>query len=119
MLLFVYGTLKRGCRLHYYLEGADFIDVGETVDEYSLYDDGIPFVYLGKPVSRIRGEVYDIDEGILARLDFLEGGYERKIIPVKLADGGNVVHCFIYVTAEELDEYKIVPGGEDVLTRRR
>lgn len=88
--IFVYGTLKRGQPNHYILKNNEcgvgkFITTGHTKQAFPLVIAGpfnIPYCVskegLGKPV---RGEVYDVDDKLLARLDQLEdiqsGHYQR------------------------------------------
>jgi gamma-glutamylaminecyclotransferase len=89
MLIFVYGTLKRGGSNHSWLEGQRF--VGEAVTEplFRLHDlDGYPGMVrdLEAGVS-VRGEVWEVDAECLARLDELEdvsgGEYCREMIPLR------------------------------------
>jgi gamma-glutamylcyclotransferase (GGCT)/AIG2-like uncharacterized protein YtfP len=50
------------------------------------------------PVSPIHGEVYGVNEAILARLDLLEGHpdwYRRELIPVRLFNG-QIIDAWIY-----------------------
>jgi len=39
-LLFVYGSLQRGCRNHHLLAGQEFLHIARTVPRYRLYDRG-------------------------------------------------------------------------------
>ena len=70
--ILVYGTLNQGFHNHYLLEQSDFIGTGWTVEKYAMYHNGIPYVVKDQPVSRIKGEVYSIDDETLAILDQLE-----------------------------------------------
>lgn len=95
--LFVYGTLKRGYGNHRYLEGASFIGEGETVEEYEMYDCGVPIVCKGRRVSKVKGELYEVDEGVLRRVDELEGHpycYCRKRVRVEV--GGKEYDAWMY-----------------------
>ena len=72
MRLFVYGTLKRGFRNAFYLNGADYLGEFTTCSDYSMYDfGGYPAVSL-EGDSPIAGEVYGINPDILAVIDRLE-----------------------------------------------
>lgn len=86
--LFVYGTLMRGQHNHRVLAGARFVGPALTRDAFTLLDlGGCPALVTG-PVSRIVGEVFEVDEVTLARCDRLEGHptlYRRE--PVTLDDG--------------------------------
>lgn len=95
--VFVYGTLKRGERNHQLLLTATCLgaavtrDAAFTLREYaSTSSPGriTPSVLAGG-THRIAGEVYELDAGLLARLDELERlgvDYERQAVP--LASGG-------------------------------
>ena len=87
-LVFVYGTLKRGCHNHPYLTGQKFCGVAETQPLYALYDlGGYPgMVEDSFEPESIRGEVWKVSAECLARLDVLEdtahGEYERLRLPL-------------------------------------
>ena len=77
-LLFVYGTLKRGCSNHHYLAGQRFVGVARTPPGYRLYDlGGYPGIAV-KPDDRegVVGEVWSVDDVALRRLDRFEGVHE-------------------------------------------
>lgn len=70
--LFVYGTLKRGFRLHRYLEGAKF--VRECYVKGLLVDLGpFPGIFLKNDGIRVKGELYEISRHTLRLLDEVEG----------------------------------------------
>ena len=71
--IFVYGTLKKGFSNHYLLEGSEWVGAAKTLEKYSLYASGIPFVFKGEAVSHIYGELYRVDELTLKIIDRLEG----------------------------------------------
>src|SRR5512134_770258 len=96
--VFVYGTLMRGFANHSYLQNAAFLGTALTVDRYALYADIIPFVIRQEPVSRIIGEVYEIDEFTLGELDRLERHpfwYRRDQVMVELS-GGERLQSWLY-----------------------
>lgn len=91
--LFVYGTLKRGYGNHHYLSESEFLGKAITKKRYALYSDGIPFLVKEPPVSRIKGELYEVDSETLENVDLLEGHpsvYRREKIVVILEDGREV-----------------------------
>jgi gamma-glutamylaminecyclotransferase len=97
-VVFVYGTLKRGCPNHFFLDQARLLGVARTVERYALYEDEYPRLYKGEQVSRIQGEVYEIDEETLARLDRLEDhphSYRREEALVELGPG-RTLSAWIY-----------------------
>ena len=86
VLVFVYGTLKRGHGNHHWLAGAPFMGEAE-LPQVVLFDLG-PFPMAVPGNGRVIGELYRIDAAALARLDRLEGYprlYDRR--PLPLADG--------------------------------
>jgi hypothetical protein len=86
LLMFVYGTLKRGHGNHHWLAGAPFLGEAELPDVV-LHDLGpFPMAVIGEGL--VRGEVYAIDAAVLVRLDRLEGFprlYDRQLL--SLSDG--------------------------------
>ena len=102
-LIFVYGTLKRGCRNHAYLAGQAFAGEACTPPGFRLYDLGdYPGMVL-RPDDRqgVTGEVWSVDAVCLARLDHLEGTaeglYVRQALPLlpPFADRG--VESYLYL----------------------
>lgn len=87
--MFIYGTLKRGGSNHHYMRGQQFIDVARTVAAYRLHDmGGFPGMVPddnGTGLS-IEGEVWDVTEECLTRLDVLEaideGEYLYEVVPL-------------------------------------
>jgi gamma-glutamylcyclotransferase (GGCT)/AIG2-like uncharacterized protein YtfP len=92
-VVFVYGTLRKGLRFHHLLRNAAFLGMAKTRDEYALYLAEYPCLFKEEPVSRITGEVYEVDLPTLAVLDELEEHphlYRREQVPVILADEQNI-----------------------------
>jgi len=72
MKVFVYGTLKKGFGNHFLLKDSQFI----KVDKVSglMYNIGpFPGAVPAKGDNPLHGEIYEIDETTLQRLDRLEG----------------------------------------------
>jgi gamma-glutamylcyclotransferase (GGCT)/AIG2-like uncharacterized protein YtfP len=86
--VFVYGTLMKGELHHTSIQHARFVRTAETQPAYDLVQiDYYPAMLPGGQVA-IRGELYEVDDETLARLDELEEVphyYERQVIT--LADG--------------------------------
>jgi len=81
-LIFVYGTLKKGFRLHHYLEGAKFIRATMTLHaEHDLEaiggEDISPFPAMVPGKFHVTGELYDVPDKILKAIEKLERRYER------------------------------------------
>ena len=111
-LLFTYGTLMRGFRLHSLLEGrADSVGEGEVAG--LLLDLGCYPAALRDGAGLIRGEVYRLkDRGLWRALDSAEGSqYHRGEVGVRLA-GGRQVTAYIYWYVGPLRRAVPIPGGD-------
>lgn len=102
-LVFVYGTLRRGGvrAMPDIFPEAKF--VGGACIGGSLYDFGAhPGLLLCETGSKVAGEVYEVSEEILERLDDIEepAHYARR--PVEVSLGERSVTCWIYEPALEL-----------------
>ncbi|MBN8981573.1 MAG: gamma-glutamylcyclotransferase [Rhizobiales bacterium] len=112
--VFVYGTLKRGLRNHHFLDGARFVGEAHTLAGYCMLDGGFPVLRdIGDGAKQIAGEVYDVDDETLSRLDDLEsvdsGMYDRMQTGIVLS-GNEAVQAFIYVgRGEYWDNKKRAP----------
>jgi len=89
MKVFVYGSLKRGKKLSYFLKNAKFLGEAITCDKYPMIlskSKWYPYLIEKKAKGyKIRGEVYEISPALLKKLDRLEEVpfyYYRKKIPV-------------------------------------
>jgi len=85
--VFVYGTLKRGQSNHSLLERAEYLMEATTCDKFRMFHVGFPVMMAdvkdGRPVGRVRGEVYKVNESQLRRLDNLESeGQMYKRLPI-------------------------------------
>ena len=87
--VFVYGTLKRGKENHHWLAGQRFEREACTKPLYRMLDmGGYPALVRAEPGVAVEGEIWQVDEAGLTRLDVLEdidgGEYER--VPIELED---------------------------------
>lgn len=127
--LFVYGTLRRGQPLHFYLKGGKSRFVGEGRIAGRLFDLG---EYPGaisdtKRFSTVRGEVHELltpDETLIV-LDDVEGFdrkrperslFERKQVSVKLEDGRRL-DAWVYFYRRPLLTATEIPDGDFALYR--
>ena len=85
--LFVYGTLKKGGRLHSVLgNSSEFLGVFRTVeDKFDMYDYGCPIMILKDDGFKIKGELYKVTPECMARVTAVEcgAGYVPFIVDVK------------------------------------
>lgn len=73
-LLFVYGTLKRGCHNHRQLAGQTLLGETCTLPGFRLVDlGGYPGIVTDPAGGKVEGEVWRVDQEALRRLDAFEG----------------------------------------------
>jgi len=111
-LLFTYGTLMRGFRLHRVLTGrAEYLARGQArarIIDLGSYPGAIP-----DPAATLHGEVYRVvDPALWAVLDSAEGPqYHRREVTVRSEDGRELA-AFIYWYIGPLDRGGPIPGGD-------
>ena len=73
-LLFVYGTLKRGCRNHRQMAGQRFVDHARTAPGFRLVDlGGYPGIVPDPAGGGVEGEVWEVEGEAMVKLDAFEG----------------------------------------------
>lgn len=96
--LFVYGTLQRGERNHIVLAREQFMGIGSVYAEcYELPFFNFPILrpHSKRSVSKVWGEIYNVDEETLIEIDSREKWYKRKLYPVILVND-RVVYMDVY-----------------------
>jgi gamma-glutamylcyclotransferase (GGCT)/AIG2-like uncharacterized protein YtfP len=96
-LVFVYGTLRRGSALSMSVRFPDSKFIAEATVTGSLYDLGAyPGLLLNQSNSLVFGEVYEVDDETLKRLDDFEASsyYWRKQVEISL--GAHRKVCWTY-----------------------
>ena len=112
--LFVYGTLKRGHRLHGILEGQKYLGEFITAPEFDIldYGDGIfPIVVQKKNGFKIKGEVYEVDSVTFQLTDSIEIGAGYKPITIFLMPDNTQAIIYVYtdkINLEMSDNFIIV-----------
>jgi gamma-glutamylaminecyclotransferase len=107
MYVFVYGTILSGMRNNHRVEGNKFIGKGKTIEKLymsSLKSLSYPMIsyepfHSTQEITRITGEVYEIDEETLQDLDYLEGHpyfYTRQFVNVEL-ENDSIIKAFCYI----------------------
>lgn len=72
--LFVYGTLKRGYHNNRLLKDSKFLGAATSQSEaFVMWGRGFPFLAENNHGHAVRGEIYVIDDEVLADCDRLEG----------------------------------------------
>jgi gamma-glutamylcyclotransferase (GGCT)/AIG2-like uncharacterized protein YtfP len=105
MKVFVYGTLMKGCRNHRLLINEKFVGEGK-LQNYGLYN--VTSSYPGvvpRNGAAVLGEIYDVSEKTLERLDQLEGEgrlYIRKAVSVETVNGE--MEAYIYLWNRTVNE---------------
>lgn len=99
-LLFLYGTLKRGCCNHHHLAGQTFVGPARTRPGYTLYDiGGYPGIAASADRADVIGEVWSVDSAALQRLDIFEGVaeglYRREPLPLQPPFASQAVDAYV------------------------
>jgi gamma-glutamylcyclotransferase (GGCT)/AIG2-like uncharacterized protein YtfP len=111
-LLFTYGTLMRGFRLHRLLDGrAAYLGRGQVagrIVDLGSYPGAVP-----DPDRHLHGEIYRVaDPALWGRLDSAEGPqYHRREVTVRSEDGREQA-ASIYWYIGPLDRGVPIPGGD-------
>ena len=103
-LLFVYGTLKRGCSNHRQMTGLTFVGKARTQPGFRLYDvGGYPgLVAVSDERDGVHGEVWAVDDADLERLDRFEGVaeglYRREAVPLAAPFNAKTVDAYVFAS---------------------
>lgn len=101
-LIFVYGTLKRGCSNHHFLAEQEFVGEARTAPGFRLYELGGHPGMVAKKDDRegVTGEIWAVDDAALVRLDGLEGlaegMYRRDLVPLLPPFSGQGIEGYFY-----------------------
>lgn len=93
--IYVYGTLKRGYGNNRLLTSSTFLREARLAPKYKLYDVGWFPGLIEAPDNgvAVTGELWEVDDATLRRLDALEGVpflYDRVFLDVDGAEPGTV-----------------------------
>ncbi|TYS82769.1 gamma-glutamylcyclotransferase [Rossellomorea aquimaris] len=77
MKLFVYGSLRKNQKYHYYLEKSSLVSEQAWM-KGELYDTGEGYPALKEGIERVFGEIYEINPAVLANIDELEDYKENR-----------------------------------------
>jgi gamma-glutamylcyclotransferase (GGCT)/AIG2-like uncharacterized protein YtfP len=122
LLVFVYGSLKRGEHNHRLLARARFVGEARTQPCYRLrVTSSYPaMIRTDEDPLSIEGEVFDVDRATLARLDRLEDNgrlYQRELIPV-VVEGSPEQPCQVWAYVYLLDVADLAPWPTGYWTSR-
>jgi gamma-glutamylcyclotransferase (GGCT)/AIG2-like uncharacterized protein YtfP len=103
--IFVYGTLKKGFGLSHLLQFSSFVGNAE-LKGFKLLDFGVfPGAVRDEKAGTLKGEVYEVDEVTLKRLDFVESGYARQL---HVTTKGSWVNIYVWKGSKDFD---VIPDG--------
>jgi len=97
-LLFVYGTLRRGGENEITRNFPNAVYAGDASVTGRLFDmGGYPAIVLDDEAASVIGEVYEVDDETLAKLDAFELDADYRRTPIDVETCGTVRSCWIYV----------------------
>jgi len=101
-LIFVYGSLKRGHALHHLLDSQTLRGSAVTKPLYRLFDlRTYPGIVEWPNGLSVQGEVYEVDDECLRRLDEAEGVadgcYARRLIQLEPPFDQFVIHAWFWL----------------------
>jgi gamma-glutamylcyclotransferase (GGCT)/AIG2-like uncharacterized protein YtfP len=108
---FVYGTLLSGEPNHAQLGGARLLGPARTESRYMLVSLGPYPALLEGGTTSVVGEVYEVDDDLLAALDRFEGRphlYQRTLVQLV---GGESAHGYVLARAAQ-PRYPVIKGGD-------
>ena len=119
--VFVYGSLRKGLGNHGHLAGSHFLG-DAALKNHDMHDYGyFPAIVQGS--GTVQGEVYEVGDRTLHRLDLLEGHpkfYVRVRAWVTGQEIGDGELVWVYIMQpEKVDGMTKVDGGDWVAYRRR
>ncbi|HEX8844834.1 MAG TPA: gamma-glutamylcyclotransferase family protein [Pyrinomonadaceae bacterium] len=113
-LVFVYGTLRRGSGRSMEIRFPDSKFIVEATVSGSLYDLGaFPGLLLSDSTSSVTGEVYEVDDETLKKLDDFEAStrYRRKQVETSPDSDRRV--CWTYVPDPEFHSSRtLITSGD-------
>lgn len=110
--IFVYGTLRKGECRNYLLEDSQFIGYARAKG-FLLYNIGA-FPGMVEGGGEVVGEVYEIHESLLEKLDLVEGApdlFRRELIEVTL-ENGQTISAYAYIYNRKIDNKLLIPSGD-------
>ena len=105
--IFAYGSLKRGCHNHHFIEQAYYHGEYRTDARYTLVSLGDYPAVINNGTTAIQGEVYALDARTLQQVDELEDYpelYDRILIDTPYGE------AWMY-TIEQAGENEIIESG--------
>lgn len=110
--VFVYGSLKKNYGNHGFLEKSEFLGEAKTKAEFTMISYGFFPACLTPGNTEISGEVYDVTDAVLERLDRLEGHpswYQRIRCETTLGEAW--IYTMKKETLEKADKTIVIQSG--------
>lgn len=112
--VFVYGTLRRGGSNAWRMAGCKWIGPAEVAGR--LYRiDWYPGVVLDPAAGPVTGELFEVDDTILAALDDYEGPEYRRVLTRATFCGescGNSCEAWVWEWRGGIDEARWIASGD-------
>jgi len=116
--VFVYGALRKGASNAWRMKESSFVSKA-SVSGVLVKVDWYPGLVLG-PEGRVFGEVYEVNEQVLAELDVFEGvglsdereGEYQRVKAQVVLENGETRDCLIYEWQLGVENYEKVANGD-------
>ncbi len=126
MYLFVYGTLKKNFQYHFLLKEAIFKCEGITQKKFLMYSNGAyPLIVpnqFDNMSGYIKGEIYEIDDKLLKKLDeFEDVPYEYLRIQenVKCIKNNIIFKCFLYISTKQYLPFNKIRPEDKIISWKK
>jgi len=110
-VVFVYGSLQRGECNHRMMKGARLLRSAKTAPAFDLFDLGSFPAMVARGDAPVVGELYEVDDVLLKRLDVFEGHprfYERTEIQL---EDGTTAEAYLMPRSQVRGTRRIVSGS--------
>ncbi|MBF0559465.1 MAG: gamma-glutamylcyclotransferase [Nitrospirae bacterium] len=112
--VFIHGNMRSGGKDNKFISGAVLRGRAETESDFALVlIKGDPYV-TKRPVSKIKGEVYSVDDNLLGLIDRLNKHKritKRELVKARL-ENGQETEAWVYFYTEPLNNSVLVESGE-------
>jgi len=112
--VFIHGNMRSGGKDNKFISGAELLGRAETESDFALVlIKGKPYV-TKRPVCKIKGEVYSVDDPLLGLIDKLNRHTSitrRELVSARLEDGRKT-EAWMYFYTEPLNNSILVESGE-------
>lgn len=111
MKIFVYGTLKKGKNNHHYIDKKIEKEITLNIPGFLYWKEGRPYPHFisNKYGINIEGEIYDLSEEEIKKIDKLEGHpffFKRK---ETILDGEKIYYYeYVLQKNEKIELFKVI-----------